>query len=73
MMIIDFIDFLSNLFSGTNFAFSFDNSWIVAIQDILNFVSWVIPLDTIIVCFTLSIALLAIRIIVAIWKLLPLT
>lgn len=73
MMIIQFIQWLTTIFSGTNLDFHYSNAWITAIMDIVSFVSWCIPLDAIIVCFTVSYVVLAFRIVVAVWKLLPLT
>jgi len=73
MLVIDFINWLTNLFGGTAFTWSFDGSWISAIMVPLQFIAWVIPLDAVIVCFTISNIIFAIRFAVAIWKLLPLT
>ena len=36
MMIIQFIDWLTTIFSGTNIDFTFDTAWITAIMDIVS-------------------------------------
>lgn len=69
----DALNFFSSFFEGTNFAYIFDMTWFTAISDIIKVIAWILPLPTIISIFTISVALLFIRIGVAIWKLLPLT
>ena len=76
MIIISFINWICGILSGTHLNFTFDGSVFNAISGAIDFISWVLPMDTILFCFTITIATMAWRLIVSIlrtiWSIIPL-
>ena len=77
MIIIKFIQWLTEILPGpieslTLLLQSLERAFNTA-RTIISFIGYVLPLDAIINCVRISLALVAARVAIAIWKLLPLT
>lgn len=75
MVIIQFIYWFSNLLHGTNFSLSVPDEFWSTIQSVISFVAYFIPLQPIITIIELSLALMAVRVLISIlitlWRVLP--
>lgn len=75
LIIISFIQWLTGLLSGTHFNFTFDGGVLNTISGIINFIAWVLPLDTVFILITISFGLMTFRVIVSflktLWSIIP--
>ena len=75
MFIIDILGWVATIFTGTHLNWTFDGSVLNTIAGVVDFIAWVIPIDTIYICAQLSFSLLVFRVIVSffhsLWNLLP--
>lgn len=72
MFVIGILNWLSNSLYGTNFSFNLPTGefWEV-FGNIIGFIGYIIPLDTVVAIFSITLGLYMVRLIVAIYKLIP--
>lgn len=72
MVVIAIINWLCNALYGTDFSFNLPTGefWDV-FGNIIGFIGYIIPLDTVIAIFSITLALYSVRLIIAIYKLIP--
>lgn len=72
MIVIVILNWLSNSLYGTNFSINLPTGefWDV-FGNIIGFIGYIIPLDTVIAIFSITLGLYVIRLQIAIYKLIP--
>lgn len=68
MIFIEFLNFVTNMFSGTSLNFDFDSSIFSVLTNIWAFISYILPMNTILAIIGIYVATLAVKLVVAVWK-----
>lgn len=68
MIFIEFLNFLTNMFSGTSLNFDFDSSIFSVLTNIWAFISYILPMNTILAIIGIYVGTLVVKLAVSVWK-----